>query len=245
MSSTSSNTEPDGRDVTIDEFCQACRKGDIEKIRHVLLSQPELVDADDQHKWRPIFHAALRKHETIVQMLIEAGADVSAHDGYVLHYAAEVPENHAVVRLLVENGVIEAHTRPADDLSRQLLYAIYLSNTVRIEKLLERHAQLATTADGRGDVPIHHAARNGETAIVRLLAAAGADVNSRNTRQHTVLYCAGGHGHVESVKALLELGADADATFTDDGKNLAQWLAQYPDEPHLQEVLDELNRMTQ
>ena len=153
-----------------------------------------------------------------------------------------MPRNHAVVRLLVENGIIETHTLPADDLSRQLLHAIYLSDTGRVAKLLQRRPRLATTADGRGDMPIHHAARNGETEIVRLLIDAGADVNGRNTRNQTVLYCAGGHGHFETVEFLLDKGADRNAALGDDGKNLEQWLAQYPDEPHLQDVAKVLER---
>ena len=74
---------------------------------------------------------------------------------------------------------------------------------------------------------IHHAARNGDTEIVRLLIEAGADVNAANPRGHTVLYCAGGHGHLDSVKLLLDNGADPHAKFTDDGKDLLGWLAQF------------------
>lgn len=242
MNSEEKSEDPDGKVITADEFCHACRIGDIDKVRSAIADRPELVDADDQYEWRPIFHAALRKHEAIVRLLIEEGADVSAHDGYVLHYAAEVPDNQAIVKLLVENGAIEAHMRPVDDLSRQLLHALYLSDTKRVGKMLARHPRLATTSDGRGDPPIHHAARNGETEIVQLLINHGADVNVRNLRGHTVLYCAGGHGRIKTVELLLDNGADRGAVFTDDGKNLDQWLAQYPDEPHLQEVAEALKK---
>ncbi len=227
--------------ATIDQFCHACRIGDIDSVRRMISAHPDLVDAQDDH-WRPIFHAAHRKQEAIVRLLIEEGADVAAQDGYVLHYAAQVPNNRTIVRLLVENGVIEAHLRPVDDLSRQLLHALYLGDAKRVGKLLQRHPRLATTFDGRGDAPIHHAARNGETDIVRRLIAAGADVNARNTRGQTVLYCAGGHGHVKTVELLLDHNADRNAPFTDNGKNLEQWLAQYPDEPHLQDVAEALKQ---
>ena len=235
MNSEEKNTDPDDKKAMVDQFCHACRIGDIDTVSKMIAERPELVDADDD-TWRPIFHAALRKQEAVVRLLIDEGADVSAHDGYVLHYAAEVPDNHAIVRMLVENGAIEAHMRPVDDLSRQLLHALYLSDSARVGKLLERHPRLATTSDGRGDPPIHHAARNGETKIVQLLIDHGADVNALNTRGHTVLYCAGGHGHVKTVELLLDNGSDLEAVFTHDGKTLEQWLAQYPDEPHLQDV---------
>ena len=102
--------------------------------------------------------------------------------------------------------------------------------------MLYRHPHLATVVDGRGDYPIHHAARNGDTEIVRMLIEYGADVNVKNERGHTVLYCAGGHGHVNTVQLLIDNGADAQVRFTEDGKNLQEWLAQYPDSKHLRQV---------
>ena len=73
---------------------------------------------------------------------------------------------------------------------------------------------------------------------MRLLFQYDADVNTRNERGHTVLYCAGGHGHVDTVKLLLDQGADKQVAFTHDGKTLLQWLAQYPDEERLQKVVE-------
>lgn len=208
----------------------ACRHGDIETVRALIAADPAAVDADDEHGWRPIFHAGLWRQEPIVRLLIEAGADLAAHDGYVMHYAGEVPDNKAIVALLVQHGGLEAHVRPTDDLSRQFLAAIFLADTARVGALLRRHSHLVTVSDGRGDQPIHHAARNGDTEIVRLLIEHGADVNASNPRGHTVLYCAGGHGHLATVQLLLDRGADRDAKFTDDGKTLLEWLAQYPDD---------------
>ena len=79
----------------------ACRRGDIDAVRALIAA---VVDADDEHAWRPIFHAALWRHEQIVRLLIEAGADLAAHNGYVMHYAGEVPGNKAIVALLVQYG---------------------------------------------------------------------------------------------------------------------------------------------
>jgi hypothetical protein len=75
---------------------KACRLGDIDVGRTLVAADPAAVDTDDGHGWRPIFHAGLGRHEEGVRFLIEAGADLAAHYGYVMHYAGEVPENTAL-----------------------------------------------------------------------------------------------------------------------------------------------------
>jgi ankyrin repeat protein len=221
---------------------EACARGDLEAVRKMIAADPAAVDADDEHGWRPIFHAGLWRREAVVRLLIEAGADLAAHDGYVMHYAGEVPRNKAIVSLLVLYGALDAHVRPINDLQRQFLAAIFLADAARVRALLSRNRSLATAADGRGDQPIHHAARNGDTEIVRLLVEHGADVNAMNPRRHTVLYCAAGHGHVDTTQLLLDAGADADAKFTDDGKTLMEWLAQYPDDGRYTPITEALQR---
>jgi ankyrin repeat protein len=220
----------------------ACRRGDIETVRAIIAADPATVDADDEHGWRPIFHAGLWRREAIVRLLIEAGADLAAHDGYVMHYAGEVPNNKTIVALLVQYGAMDAHVRPPNDLSRQFLAAVFLDDVGRARSLLRFHPHLATTRDGRGDRPIFHAARNGDTEIVRLLIQHGADVNAANDFGHTVLYCAGGHGHVETLRLLLEAGADRDAKFTDKGITLLEWLAQYPDDSRYKPIVEALQQ---
>ncbi|MAE66389.1 MAG: hypothetical protein CMJ18_19130, partial [Phycisphaeraceae bacterium] len=128
----------------------ACARGDIDRVRGLIAADPAVVDADDEHQWRPIFHAALWRHVDVVRLLIESGADISAHDGYVLHYGAEVPDNKAIVTMLVQHGALEAHVRPTSDLSRQFLVALYFGQTQRVKAMLSRHPHLATETDGIG-----------------------------------------------------------------------------------------------
>lgn len=220
----------------------ACRRGDIDAVRIMVDADPANVNADDEHDWRPIFHACLYRQREIVRFLIGAGADLAAHDGYVLHYAAEVPGNKEIVAMLVQYGALEAHVRPPDDLSRQFLAAIYLADEARVRSLLGQFPHLATMPDGRGDQPIHHAARNGDTGIVRLLIDHGTDANARTHRGHTVLYCAGGHGHLETLHLLLDQGADIEVKLTADGKTLLGWLAQFPNDERLIPISEALRQ---
>jgi ankyrin repeat protein len=220
----------------------ACKRGDVDAVHAIVANDPAAVDADDEHAWRPIFHAALWRHEAVVRLLIELGADLAAHDGYVMHYAGEVPDNKTIVSLLVQYGALDAYVRPTNDLSRQFLAAIFLGDAQRVSSLLARHPDLATTPDGRDDHPIHHAARNGDTEVAQLLIQYAADVNAQNRQGHTVLYCAGGHGHLNTLRLLLNAGADCDVKFTHDGKSLLEWLAQYPNDPRYIPITEALQR---
>ena len=60
--------------------------------------------------------------------------------------------------------------------------------------------------DKDGDRAIHHAAYGDQAEVVRILATANADLNSRSKRRQTPLHVAVNKGHLTVVKALLELG---------------------------------------
>ncbi len=210
---------------------EAAGRGDLDTLKKIVEERPWTVDQDDRHGWRPIFHAGLRRRRDIVHYLIDRGADLAAHDGYAMHYAAEVPDNKDVVSLLVSYGALDAHTKPAGELARQLIYAVYLANAPRINAMLDAEASLAWERYSRGDTALHHATRNGDLEIVIHLVDHGADVNATSDNGHFPLYCAAGHGHAETTRYLLENGADPAAAMND-GKTVAEWLKQYVSHDH-------------
>ena len=208
---------------------QAAVSGDLDRVRALLDKDPALVDQDDPYHWRPIFHAGLYKHLAVVELLIERGADLGAHDGYVLHYAGQVPENKAVVTLLLQYGALEAHVEPESQAAREFIHAVFMANAARVQAMLNAAPELVLGRYARGDTALHHACRNGDLAVVQALVEAGADVNTRTEHEpspHFPLYCAAGHGHAESTVYLLEHGADIEMQLAD-GKNITEWLAQY------------------
>ena len=114
----------------------AAAQGDLAAVKAILEQDPTQVNQDDQYEWRPIFHAGLWRHYDVVKYLIDCGADLAAHDGYAIHYAGEVPNNKEVVSLLVEYGGLDAHTKPATEIARQFIYAVFLANVERVSALL-------------------------------------------------------------------------------------------------------------
>lgn len=206
----------------------AAGSGDLEAVKKILEQDPSLVNQDDQYEWRPIFHAGLRRRYDVVKFLIDSGADLAAHDGYVIHYAGEVPNNKEVVSLLVTYGALDAHTEPSGERARQFIYAVFLANTERVNAMLRDSPELVEERYARGDTALHHAARNGDLDIVKQLVSSGADVNATTDNDHFPLYCAAGHGHVETTQYLVQKGADLQAKLSD-GKTVTEWLKQYAD----------------
>ncbi len=63
-----------------------------------------------------------------------------------------------------------------------------------------------------GRTPLHEAAANGHTDVVRWLAARGEPVDAPDGTGRTPVHEAACFGHVDVLRALLDAGADADAT---------------------------------
>ena len=218
----------------------AAAKGDLDTVKKILEQNPSLVNQDDQYEWRPIFHAGLRRRYDVVKYLIDCGADLAAHDGYVVHYAGEVPNNKEVVSLLIAYGGLDAHTKPSSEIARQFIYAVFLANVGRVNAMLRDNPKLVQERYARGDTALHHATRNGDLEIVEQLVGAGADVNGTTDNGHFPLYCAAGHGHVETTRYLVENGADLQARLAE-GKTVTEWLKQYADNDlRLKSTLDVL-----
>ena len=220
----------------------AAANGDLDAVKKILEQDPRLINQDDKYEWHPIFHAGLRRHYDVVKYLIDCGADLAAHDGYAIHYAGEVPGNKEVVSLLIMYGGLDAHAKPSNETARQFIYAVFLANVSRVNAMLRDNPKLVEERYACGDTALHHATRNGDLEIVEQLVSSGADVNVTSDHGHFPLYCAAGHGHVETTQYLVEHGADLQARLGD-GKTVVEWLKQFADhDRRLKTCLDVLER---
>ncbi len=228
--------------MTLVSIHDAAANGDLNAVKKIVEQDPRLVNQDDKYEWRPIFHAGLRRHYDVVKYLIDCGADLAAHDGYAIHYAGEVPNNKEVVSLLITYGGLDAHAEPSSEAARQFIYAVFLDNVQRVSAMLRDTPQLVQERYARGDTALHHATRNGDLEIVEQLVGSGADVNLTTDHGHFPLYCAAGHGHVETTQYLVEHGADLQARLGD-GKTVIEWLKQFADhDRRLKSCLDVLEK---
>lgn len=83
-----------------------------------------------------------------------------------------------------------------------------------VDKLLRADPKLRDLRNALGATPLHYAALNLDSGPLKVLLAAGADVNARDREDHTPLHMAAYATRSENARLLLEAGADVNARST-------------------------------
>jgi len=152
-----------------------------------LLDQGLDINAADQNRRTPLFLAATQGQERIVKLLLErkAATDVFTVDGETLLHVAAFYGYMAI-----------------------------------LESLFPFCKSLINAPDDDGKTPLHKAVwGNPKPEVVKWLLLHGADSQSKTYNRilkiafnYTPLHWAAKHGHLESAQALIEKGAELDAT---------------------------------
>ncbi|KAH0372123.1 purine and uridine phosphorylase, partial [Aureobasidium melanogenum] len=175
--------------------------GLIQTVKYLI----DNVEATTRGTLEDALRSASREgHDTIVQLLLERGANANAKNGAVLRIAA-AGGHDMIVRLLLDWGT-DANARHG----AALRYASECGHDKVLQLLLDRGADV----NARDDAALKNAAYHGYDTIVQLLLDRGADVNARDDAAlQNAAYC----GHDTIVQLLLDKGADVNAG---DGKAL-------------------------
>ena len=194
------------------EFVAACRAGDANAARALLLAEPDLARACDAHGSTALHAAAQRGDLDVVRLLLQHGADPNARDtgdnASPLHFAAG--SGHvAVVRALIDAGA-DVHGRGDVHDGDVIGWATAFGNpdNVRwdvVPVLIERGAR-------------HHifsAISTGDAALIRRVVADDPHAldrkMSRFERGQTPLHLAMTLRRHDILDLLIELGADLEA----------------------------------
>ena len=208
-------------------------------MRNVLLGVGVLVtlaaDAAAQQERRQgvpvdrdlrLVHAARAAEQAQAIALLGGGADPnqrSADGTTALHWAVRNNDAMLVDRLLRAGAVPHPANRYG---ATPIALACESGSAAIVERLLKAGVSANVTGP-LGETALHTCAYAGNTAGARVLIAAGASVDpGDNWRGQTPLMWAAAESHPETMKVLIEAGADVDARST-----IIEWERQRTDEP--------------
>ena len=195
----------------------AAQRGHLEVVDLLLAAgaDPTIKDEEDR---TPLLLAIKGNYGEVASSLVKAGADPNTPyvddngDSHNLLFDAIMVENDEFAKLLIEKG---ADIYFADEKKvNTLLQASHRGLKDVVEALLNSHAAsgkksgYVDEASDEGVTPLIASASEGHPEITKLLIAAKANINVKDSDGTSALMAASARGHVDVVKALLEAGAN-------------------------------------
>jgi uncharacterized protein len=105
-----------------------------------------------------------------------------------------------------------AQAQPVLGQNDQVIHdAARMGNGNTVSRILQANPALRDARTGLGSTPLHLAATNPDSGPLKVLLAAGANVDAEDTDSATPLHMAAYANRIENAKILLEAGADPHA----------------------------------
>jgi ankyrin repeat protein len=182
-------------------------------VAAMLLDAAAPIDALNQAGLSPLATACSAANWTLVRFLLEHGAKTAPTGGEPALVAASTiaDDDPTGVALLLKH---RAAVNALDARQRHALLGAAAEGHERIARTLCDAGADIKLADEHGSTALMEAARAGASGIVQRLAEAKANALARDQhgRDALMLACQSPHADAATVRALLELGADARAT---------------------------------
>lgn len=179
-----------------------CCIDDFVEIVQCLLDAGGCVNACDSELWTPLHAAATCGHTGLVQLLIQAGADLLAvnADGNMPY---DLCEDEATLELLEMVMAEQGITQDRIDECRGAKEKAMLAD---IQALVQNGADL-NAQDANGTTLLHIASANGYVSVAELLVEHRAQMEARDSDGWTPLHAASCWGQIQMVELLVAHGA--------------------------------------
>ena len=203
---------------SINDLSGAARAGDVQRVKLLLADNKDPNQADRNGGRTPLHWAIRNNNAEIVDLLIEAGADVNKGDQAgktALSHAAESGKVEMTEKLIKAGADVNKRDLVGGN---SVLWAAGLG-TPQTLKIVVDAGGAVDVKDINGLTPLQWAAQTGKTDSMAILIEAGADVNATDgLNGESVLMRAARSGQIKSIDLLLENGAKTD-TRTKMGSN--------------------------
>eukprot|EP00727_Mastigamoeba_balamuthi_P012208 m51a1_g761 hypothetical protein (228) ;mRNA; r:555311-556321 len=199
-----------------DEFFEAAREGNLDRVRTFIETQGTPVDKRDDDQRTAVHWAAAGGHVELLRYLLGRGAAAQPSDesGWTPLMSASSAGRAAAVRVLAFDSSVDVNAVNERGCTA-LHYACSKGHAEAASLLLQKGARVAVK-DSTGMTPLHRAVSGGP-AIVELLLSNGASVDARNKSGETALHIAAQMRNIDTAVALLKHGASMDVE-DEDGK---------------------------
>lgn len=213
------------------------------EIVRLLIDNGANVNAQDNAGYTAIAKASclgVGRHYEIVELLIEASADVNlkTKEG-ISPFLFAILNGHKELGIVLKNaGAKEEHLFFGKEADGELLSATNFGDLQRVKYVFLFKPNL-NTSDKLGLTPLMYAARNGNHEILTMLLKAGAIVDAKDYSGKTALMFAARRGNKDIISILLDYEANVD--LQDNGKFTAiTWAERFGQK----EIADYLMRLS-
>jgi ankyrin repeat protein len=207
----------EGADIT-QELSNAVIANDLDRVKFLVSKGADVNKADSQG-WTPLQSAARQRHDKMIALLIEFGADVNAGDPTPL-VAAVMRDHVPSVKVLLDHGA--DIDKSGQDGFKPLPLAIAEDKYESAKTLMEAGAKVNEPSGDDGLTPLMIAAGQTSPAegamfvpgstrptdIAQGLIERGADVNAQSKSGVTALMIAAAHNNPPMIGILIDAGAD-------------------------------------
>ncbi len=192
--------------INTTEIAEACKRGDLTTVKHLLESNPSLLYTTNDFGEGLLHFAAWGGNVDLIDFLVSKGLNVDQKtqgEWTPLLYAVNFRKENAALALLnkgAKTGIQNVWGQTP------LLFASGAGMEAVVQKIIKTGANL-NIKDDTGQAPLHRAAERGKVNIIDLLLKNGADIHIRDNGGETPLIKAAMSGGHNSFKFLIKKGA--------------------------------------